>query len=228
MTEVQDPFWFDDIKILFNKNRLTEFFPVKDHTLAEKLNSIVRFALYVSIVIFFYHNNPKYLSIVVGAALITVYIYKNRTIEGLENVDKDIFDKKEVTCTRPTLDNPFMNVTMKDYMNIDPETHRIVERAPACNVNDPAVKKEIDSYFNNNLFKDVNDVFGKMNSQRQFFTMPWTTIPNAQDEFAKWLYKSETTCKENQDYCVGYEDIRSKRQIFGNPFDNPLQTKKDQ
>jgi hypothetical protein len=219
---MQDPFWFDDLEILFKKDRLTEFFPTGDQSLEEKLNSIVRFSLYISIILFFYNNDPRYLAIFVGAGLFTYYIYKNRIVEKFDDVSvaNDHINEK---CTKPTLDNPFMNVTMKDYLNIDPQTQRIVDRPPACNTSDPETKKEMDNYFNNNLFKDVNDVFGKMNSQRQFFTMPWTTIPNAQDEFAKWLYKSESTCKENQDRCLQYEDLRSNRQVFGNPFENPVQ-----
>ena len=43
----------------------------------------------------------------------------------------------------------------------------------------------------------MSDIFGKNNSQRQFYTMPVTTIPNNQTQFANWLYKTEPTCKEN-------------------------------
>jgi len=228
---MSDPFWFDDLQILFKKERLTEFFPTSDQSLQERLNSIVRFSLYISIILFFYHNDPRYLSIFVGAGLFTYYIYKNRIVEKFDDLfDADAFKetlkKKQDTCTTPTVDNPFMNVTMKDYLNVDPVTRRIVDRPPACDTSDVNIKKRIDDNFNNNLFRDVSDVFGKMNSQRQFYTMPWTTIPNAQDDFAKWLYKSESTCKENQDYCLNYEDIRSKRQIFSNPYENPVQSKR--
>ncbi len=65
-----------------------------------------------------------------------------------------------------------------------------------------------------------------MNSQRQFFTMPWTTIPNAQNEFAKWLYLNPKTCKEDQDYCLKYEDIRAKRPVVYDETKNPVNTKK--
>jgi hypothetical protein len=57
--------------------------------------------------------------------------------------------------------------------------------------------------------------------------MPWTTIPNKQDEFARWLYLSPKTCKEDQDYCLRYEDIRTKRFIMPNPERNPVSSKKD-
>jgi hypothetical protein len=132
-------------------------------------------------------------------------------MEGLENTNK--------TCTKPTIDNPFMNVTMKDYLNIDEKG-----RPEACDTSDPIVKQSMDEFFNNNLFKDVNDVFGKMNSQRQFYTMPSTTIPNAQDEFARWLYLNPKTCKEDQEFCLRYEDVRGKRPVFVDATQNPVKT----
>ena len=57
--------------------------------------------------------------------------------------------------------------------------------------------------FNNNLFHDIEDVYDRKNSQRQFYTMPSTTIPNNRDTFQKWLYKTPKTCKEgNGNQCV--------------------------
>jgi hypothetical protein len=116
-----------------------------------------------------------------------------------------------------------MNVTMKDMLNIDPKKP---SRPKACDTTNPEVKQKMDEMFNHNLFKDVNDVFGKMNSQRQFYTMPNTTIPNAQDDFAKWLYLNPKTCKEDQDYCLRYEDVRAKRPVFVDPTKNPISSKK--
>ena len=248
-----DPFWANDISIIWKKERLTEFFPSKDQTLEERFNSIVRLSIYCSILLYFYHNqNYKYLSIALGGLLMTHYVYNNKDItlkkesfeaenedkkQGVEIEDKkqgvEIEDKKQGVenkdkkeCVSPTIDNPFMNATMKDFLNLDPVTNRIIDRAEACDINDLEVKKQIDSSFNNNLYKDVNDVFGKMNSQRQFYTMPSTTIPNAQDDFAKWLYLNPKTCKEDQDFCLKYEDIRAKRPVMYNPNQNPVDTKR--
>lgn len=141
-----------------------------------------------------------------------------------ENLEVEISDNSK--CTKPTLDNPFMNVTMKDYMNFD-EKGFIVNRPPACDTNSPEIKKLMDDTFSNNLYKDVSDVFGKIGSQRNYFTMPWTTIPNKQDEYARWLYLSPKTCKEDQDNCLGYEDIRAKRFVMPNPDRNPISSKKE-
>jgi hypothetical protein len=242
-----DAFWYNDISILIQSNRLTEFFPTRNQTLEERFNSLVRLSLYCSIILYYYHRNYKYLSIFIGTLLLTYFIYTNNpengkkdtdiiknvnvqqrtkqqgkqqsNEQGIEKLENDIDNSK---CTQPTLDNPFMNVTMKDMMNIDSKTQKIVDRPRACDTTNPDVKQNMDNMFNHNLFKDVNDVFGKMNSQRQFYTMPNTTIPNAQDDFAKWLYLNPKTCKEDQDYCLRYEDVRAKRPVFVDPTKNPV------
>jgi hypothetical protein len=217
-----DLFWYTNPGILWQSNRVAEFFPSADYTLEEKLNAIMRLSIYISILICLYHNDLRFVLIAVIAGMFTYHIHTFKPKDG-DNREK-FDDKIQENCTRPTLDNPFMNVTMKDYLNV--EDNKIVDRPPACDASDPEIKKEMDIAFNNNLFRDVNDVFGKMNSQREFFTMPWTEIPNRQGDFADWLYKSPKTCKEDQDYCVRYEDVRSKRPVVGDPTQNPVNTKR--
>jgi hypothetical protein len=243
MTSIVDPFWYNDITILWNKNRLTEFFPTKDQTLEEKFNAIVRLSIYCFIVLFFNKNDKNYIYLPFGTMALTYYVYFNKKKEQFDNIslptDQMVFDNKSqmvkeekkqvkeekktpINCTRPTIDNPFMNVTMKDYFNIDKSSKMIVDRPEACDISDYGIQKEMNNAFNNNLFKDVNDIFGKMNSQRQFYTMPSTTIPNAQNEFAKWLYLNPKTCKEDQDYCNPYEDLRAKRPVVYDSTKNPI------
>jgi hypothetical protein len=146
-------------------------------------------------------------------------------IEKLENEVRPDAVSNDEKCTKPTLDNPFMNATMKDYMNLD-ENGKIVDRPPACDPNDPEIKRMMDQSFGNNLYKNVSDVFGKMNSQRNFYTMPGTTVPNNADSFARWLYLSPKTCKEDQNNCVPYEDLRTNRFIMPNQERNPVSSKK--
>ena len=239
-----DLFWYDDPSIIWKKERLTEFFPIHDQTLEERFNAIVRLSLYCSVILFYYHKNYKYLGIFIGTLLITYFVYVNRPIEskqiqdtkipkskGIQGTKIESLENDQVSmdkCTVPTLDNPFMNVTMKDMMNVDPKTQKMIDRPPACDISNPLVKRQMDNMFNNNLFRDTNDLFGKFNSQRQFYTMPSTTIPNAQDEFAKWLYLNPKTCKEDQNFCLQYEDVRAKRPVMYNPNQNPVDTKKNQ
>lgn len=138
-------------------------------------------------------------------------ISQEKIIETIDNVDEN--------CVKPSLDNPFMNVNYVDYLD-NPN------RNQACDITSPEVKKDANSKFMNNLFRDTSDLFETNNSQRQFYTMPSTTIPNKQDEFAKWLYLSPKTCKEDQDYCLRYEDLRQNRPVMMNPYENPTNTKR--
>jgi len=231
-----DIFWYQKPQILIKQNRLTEFFPSAKLTLDENLNALMRFGLYASLLLIIYYRDFQFVYIAMGMAVITWFIHNSglrlEKTKGVANPSRDWnltagnIEKLENVpqnseCTQPTIDNPFMNATMKDYMNID-EDGKIVDRPAACSSTDPDVKRTQDDYFNNNLYRDVDDVFGKMNSQRQFFTMPWTTIPNKQDEFAKWLYASPKTCKEDQDYCLKYEDVRAKAPVLMDPDRNPI------
>ena len=265
---MSDPIWIHDFQILFQKERVMEFFPVKEQTTEERVNAIVRLSLYESIGLAAYHSNAKYFSIFIFFLFFTFVIYRHhptviskstkaptlaeKAQKDVQNSAKEekfeaklnnftpsfglrsekeqleVEDRPDDTdgkCTEPTIDNPFMNVTMKDYMNFD-ENGFVIDRPPACDPNDPKIKKKMDNAFSNNLYRDVSDVFGKTSSQRNYFTMPWTTIPNKQDEFARWLYLSPKTCKEDQDNCLRYEDIRSKRFIMPNPHRNPVSSKK--
>ena len=265
---MSDPIWIHDFQILFQKERLMEFFPTKEQTNEERVNAIVRLSLYVSIGLAAYHSNFKYFSIFIFFLFFTFVIYRHHPevkqkkpkalslheksqLEAEKNANEEEFSPKlnnftpsfglrsqkekleleerpddtDGRCMEPTLDNPFMNVTMKDYMNFNKDGS-LVDRPPACDPNDPKIKQKMDEAFSNNLYRDVSDVFGKTSSQRNYFTMPWTTIPNKQDEFARWLYLSPKTCKEDQDNCLRYEDIRYKRFVMPNPERNPISSKK--
>ncbi len=85
------------------------------------------------------------------------------------------------TETRPAPANPFMNVLIPE-IKYDPE------RPEAASVEDPDVKQQLDDMFRVNFFNDPTDVFGKSQDQRQFITMPSTSIPNDRESFMKWCY----------------------------------------
>jgi len=204
-----DSFWFNDYSIIFNKDRLTEFFPVSDMEYIEKLNAILRFSLYIAIILFAYNKNINVIFIPIITALITLYLFKfykdkdsgnslDESLEKLENITE--------TCIEPTKNNPFMNVLMSDYSEQP-------DREEACNIQEKNIEESVENNFNQNLYRDVSDVWNKTHSQRQFYTMPNTQIPNKQKEFAEWCYKIDKTCKEDPRQCLQYEDIRSNRPI---------------
>lgn len=121
----------------------------------------------------------------------------NRTTNKLNH--HDIYNLN-FECKKPTKDNPFMNIQLHDFDNN--------QHVEACNADDDDINKDINHSFNTKLFMNIDDTFSKTNSQRQFFTTPNTRIPNNQSDFANWLYKMPETCKENNENCLRYDDIR--------------------
>jgi len=198
-----DPFWIKDYKILFAKERLTDFFPTIQMTLIEKLNAIFRLSIYLSILLYLFTSNYLYLYIMIIVGLFTCFIFYNQKdnielyFNSLENsnsnnIEKNIYEDKMNTI-KPSVENPFMNINLI--------TDSKDKEAPLPSWNNDKIQKEIENKFNYNLYRDVGDLYGKNNSQREFYTMPSTTIPNNQTSFAKWCYGVGPTCKESSIYC---------------------------
>ena len=224
-----DLFWADDINVLYHRKRLIEFFPTNDMSPDERLNAIARLSIYAGIVLFLYRGElwPLYIPIV-GLAF-TLFLHKTSKTNrknskdennGNPNDNDGVFREESESpkgkrwppihkkCTTPTRDNPFMNITVNEYLD-DPV------RSEACDQLDPKIKEDLEDHFNYNLYKDVDDLFGKNNSQRQFYTTAITTNPNDQISFAKWLYSVPATCKEDSSACYRYSDLRSNSPTFG-------------
>ena len=99
-------------------------------------------------------------------------------------------DETPAKVTYPTERNPFMNVLL-DEIKYNPT------RPAAVNADNKDVKVTLDDFFRVEFTSDPTDVFGRSQSQRQFITMPSTTIPNDQETYQNWLYKIPgKTCKE--------------------------------
>jgi len=98
--------------------------------------------------------------------------------------------------TRPSPANPFMNVLL-DEISYNPT------RPAADFASDPNNQAVLDDFFRVQWTSDPTDVFGKSQSQREFYTMPSTSIPNDQESFQNWLYLIPgKTCKEGgRDAC---------------------------
>lgn len=101
-----------------------------------------------------------------------------------------------VKQTPPTARNPFMNVLI-DEITFNPT------RPSAESILDPNNQAVLDDFFRIQWNNDPTDVFGRTQGQRQFYTMPSTSIPNDQGSFQNWLYLIPgKTCKEGgRDAC---------------------------
>ena len=269
----EDPFWGNDISILFHQDRLIEFFPSSDMTNEERLNAISRFSIYISVILVLYTGRiwPIYISLFTMGACMFVHEksdsktsleviqdkiqnvmnglvpgyadVSSRDQPGFEGTTREEIRKKRAeekgpepvirvnndgeVCTPPTDNNPFMNVLVPEYYSNPkrPEACKLEGELPG----EQGVEEEANEKFNINLYKDVADIWGKNNSQRQFYTMPNTTIPNKQTEFAHWLYGNAASCKDDRYNCqVPGDYLRRNRFVFPNNEANPVTTKKQE
>tara|TARA_B100000767_G_scaffold177711_2_gene166088 strand:- start:1554 stop:2216 length:663 start_codon:yes stop_codon:yes gene_type:complete len=204
-----EPFWYDDIWVLLDPVKIKKYIPLKQYTKNEKLNSIVRLSIYISLLFVILTGNNNYIFVSIFFLILTLLINSLETekieknnskkVENYKNI-KDDKDFKEQNikvdeiledCILPTDDNPFMNILLTDKRN----------RKSACQ--NKKIKKLIDNKFSKGLFKNINSIYDRENSQREFYTMPSTTIPNRQNELGEWLYKTPKTCKEgNINQCM--------------------------
>ena len=213
--DITDRIWFDNPAVLIEK--WDNFVPRKGMTTAETLNALMRFALYFFLIMIILKASPRAVFAPLLVGLATVIIYKN-----IRGKDEFLTSKSCENFTQPTPDNPFMNTLVTEY-GVPGGTGR----TSADNPEKPGVKKDIEYLFNQNLYKDADDLYNKRNSQNRFFTMPDTSefgmAAGDTVKFANWLYnRGVPTCKEDTKYCIGpyakgfntYDNLRAHRQIL--------------
>jgi len=198
---ITTPFWFNDITILYNRDHIIEFFPSKRFDIIRKLNSIVRLSIIYGLIMYLVKRENIYLMIPLIVMGITWVIwYNNDKTKTSDIINKSMSDQLDdivkindldSECRIPSKDNPFMNPGLDDYSS-DKNTQ--LKSCPSYN--NIGVQKRVDELFQADLYRDVTDIFGKNNSQRQFYTVPGNQVPNDQGSFAQWLYGTPETCKE--------------------------------
>ena len=195
-----DPFWGDQPSILLNTSRLLEFYPSADYTLEERMNSVTRLVLYVGFFLSVYHKQLGALQ-VAGLAMAAIYaMWRTQTI-----VREEAFNG-QMACTSPSLENPMAN-----FLPLDP-----ADKPPACE--GPEVQADAAQLLEYQLYEDVDDLYARRGSQRQFVTNPVTgKIPDT-TKLASWLYGGMQTCK-GDGYCPPYTDLRAQRQLLPEDVD---------
>jgi hypothetical protein len=191
----KEQIWFKNPKTFISKP--FDFIPTSSMTTTEMLNACMKLALYITIILVCMQKHEKGMFILFMTIILTVFIFH---IHGVEKGSYTY--TKNVNVIRPTEHNPFMNITLDEY---NTSVSREIENAYEGDVyENDKIKKAVSDAFGTKLHSNTNDIFNKYNSQRQFYTMPVTTIPNKQNELAKWLYKMDgKTCKEgNQSKCT--------------------------
>lgn len=213
-------YWFQNPATLWN--RPTEVLPASNMTYPEKVNALVRLSIYAGLLLSIVFRNYLWLYVPILTMALTWVLYLFRSSGGngteggtiKESMSQQLnatplskvfdaqnelehFGNTAIDATFPTTTNPFMNPMPFDD-----------RRRPAA-IKPSLASDKIERYFNKSLFRDVSDIFGRENSQREFYTVPSTTYPSNQPGFAEWLYKVPPTCKDgNGAQCVANNEGR--------------------
>lgn len=166
-----EPFWYSDPSVLFSKDTWYVFVPQATMPVKAALNAVVRFSVYLSILLAATSRDLFYLLLIPLVMVITLFLEKwfpqakkitegfrsGPVVSGYEGTEKSM----------PTDDNPFMNAPLTDILD-NPN------RPPAADVTDIKVRDKVNKAFaqTSNIYMDTTDVFDLVQSQRNFYTVP--------------------------------------------------------
>jgi hypothetical protein len=168
---MSETFWYSDPSVLFNKDTWYKFVPTARMSVPEALNSVVRFSIYMTILLVLTSHKPLYVLFVPTVMFISIVLngYFPRTKKIVESFRSGtaISGYTGTEVTRPTLDNPFMNPTLVDIKE-NPN------RPPAADPTDIKIRDDINAAFaqTSNIYMDTSDIFSLVQAQRNFYTVP--------------------------------------------------------
>uniref|UniRef100_A0A6C0CH14 Minor capsid protein P9 transmembrane helices domain-containing protein n=1 Tax=viral metagenome TaxID=1070528 RepID=A0A6C0CH14_9ZZZZ len=177
-----DTIWFKDPAILFSANTWSQFVPTKAMSTAQALNSVVRFSVYFSVILFLATQKTGYLLAIPAVMAASVALFSLFPHGKVLEAFKAAVSGKQYTM--PTPANPFMNPLLTEIQD-NPN------RPDAAPVTRSDVKAGIFKAFQqtSDLYMDTSDLFDQARAMVNYHTLQSATIPNDQDGFLKWLAK---------------------------------------
>lgn len=179
-------FWFDDVSILVNQDYLTEFIPTKDMEQNDKLNALMRFSIYLSIILMLMTAKINYLFIFIIVGIITYIIHINNDPEIKDSkVNEQEINKEYV---KPSKDNLFGNILESDLK--EGKTEKMPEEE---------YKKQFKDLVDKDTFYEQEHMYKNNMSLRTFYKAPNSFDSQSRDNFMKWCYKPPLF-KDNKNY----------------------------
>jgi hypothetical protein len=215
------PFWLNDPTIIFNKEYIFQLWPKQEMTFEQKLNTISRTVIFMTILGFVVTKNWSIVIVGIITLLIILALYKLRKNDIVSSLSKKEGFKnnvKQTTTTNPvtlesvlrsdfhptTKQNPFGNVLLTDIADnpnrksaapsFNPDVHDDITKV---------VKKQTQmlnpsiSNTNKQLYGDLYDNYVLDNSMMRFYTTANTRVENDQGAFSKYLYGDMYSAKED-------------------------------
>lgn len=157
---------------------------------SESLNAVVRFSIYLSVLLFLSSMNPMYLVLIplvmgVTIGLNAIFPQARKIVETFGNglvVSGYVGDLE----THPSDDNPFMNPHLTDILD-NPMM------PPAADVTRKDIRDQVNAAFakTSNIYMDTTDVFEMVQAQRNFHTV----VTDDHAGLLKFLGKGQRTDK---------------------------------
>ena len=168
---MSQPFWYSNPSVLFNKDTWYSFVPTPTMTIPAALNSVVRFSVYLSGLLFLTSLDPWYLLIIPLVMGITIFL--NYWFPQVKKITENFGSGLVVSGyignneSLPEDDNPFMNPPLTDILD-NPN------RPPAADITRMDVRNKVNKAFakTSNIYMDTTDVYDLIQSQRNFHTVP--------------------------------------------------------
>jgi hypothetical protein len=140
-------------------------------TVKASLNAVVRFSVYLSILLTATSRDVWYMLLIPLVMVITILLEttfpKAKTITETFQSGPVVSGYSGVERSLPTDDNPFMNPQLTDINAVN-------RRPRAADVTDVTVRDKVNAAFaqTSNLYMDTSDAFDLVQSQRNFYTVP--------------------------------------------------------
>ena len=167
-----------DPKAVFKTNDLLKFWPTSTQSADERVSATTRFILYAVCVVYLINRDPRVFALGVVALSILYYMWttnmikdgKLRTTIG-DGRMSNMF-RKDVTL--PTLENPMGNVLLNEYVDTPDRPS-----APWY----PSMRAQVQQ-----AWSQIHPFERQRDAERNFYTVPTTTIPHDQTGFAQAAY----------------------------------------
>jgi hypothetical protein len=181
--------WMHDYTILFKRDQL-HLWPSDNMTMDEKLNAISRFVIILSLLGFVLTQTFKFIWVGI-ATLIIIAVYHNASVQ-------EPFTQKNISRTVPTEKNPLMNVLLPE-INRNPNRGKALDYTPKT---EKKIMEKVKKGLDPRLYQGTNNELDLEYSMRNFYTNPSTTVPNNQEEFAKFCYGDMISAKEGNEIAL--------------------------
>jgi hypothetical protein len=164
-------FWLSEPSVLFNKDTWYQFVPTPNMAVSDALNAVVRFSVYLSVLLFITSLNPLYLLFITLVMLASVFLngWFPKAKKMVENFSSGGIPTGYVgkERTKPTPDNPFMNPQLPDIVDAP-------DRPPADDITKVDIRDKVNEAFvqTSNIYMDTSDVFEQVQAQRNFHAVP--------------------------------------------------------